>query len=94
MRRVKEKEKGYFFLDFAFYSKEQLDHWVNKLGYPDQALKKKKNRKTKSSWFIKGSMFSMAVYIDQISQLSRHCHSLPPLHPFEEEFYLGRQNKA
>lgn len=54
MRRVKEKEKGYFFLDFAFYSKEQLDHWVNKLGYPDQALKKKKKQKNKILMIYKG----------------------------------------
>lgn len=54
MRRIKEKEKGFFFLDFAFYSKEQLDHWVNKLGYPDQALKKKKKQENKILMIYKG----------------------------------------
>ena len=41
MRGVKEKEKGFLFLDLAFSSKEQLDHPVNNLGYSDQALENK-----------------------------------------------------
>lgn len=39
-------------------------------------------------------MFSIAVSIDQFSQLLHHCYTLPPLQPFKEEFYLGRKNKA